>query len=116
MAYEFVDTAAYRLRLPVNLESLLGTFHAFTMPEDWPDIIRNVYAAKRGMDSVDESWPLPISRVNHTLRALCPDVLYAGYRVTPTSTTPVAVCPPSCRRRTTQTSHAGVPSGRTGGE
>ncbi|MGY0390585.1 pPIWI_RE module domain-containing protein [Nocardioides sp. WG-D5] len=88
MAYEFVDTASYRLRLPADLDRLLGSFHAFTMPEDWPAIIREVYAAKRGKDAVDESWALPIGRVNKTLRALCPDVLYAGSQVTPSSTTP----------------------------
>lgn len=89
MAYEFVEAACYRLRLPVDLDGLLGTFHAFTMPEEWPSIIRDVYAAKRGKDTVDESWALPIGRVNQTLRALCPDVLYAGgSQVTPTSTTP----------------------------
>ncbi|GAA1872031.1 pPIWI_RE module domain-containing protein [Myceligenerans crystallogenes] len=72
-----VETAAYRLRLPADLPSVLGSFHSFALPEHWPDIIRQVW--DHGGKPHDPTWNLPgAKRLNHALRALVPDVLYTG--------------------------------------
>lgn len=69
--------AAYRLRTPVDLPALLGTFHSFTVPEHWPGILRQVW--ERDGKPHNPTWNLPIARgLNQTLRALAPAVLSTG--------------------------------------
>jgi hypothetical protein len=72
-----VETAAYRLRTPVDLPTLLGGFHQFNVPEHWPNILRQAY--EHGGRAFDPAWNLKVGGVNRAIRALVPDVLYTGH-------------------------------------
>lgn len=74
--YDRIETAAYRLQLPADLPGLLGTFHAFSFPGSWPEVIRQVW--EHDAKSYDPEKKLPVYGVNRAIRALVPDVLYAG--------------------------------------
>jgi hypothetical protein len=76
MAYDRIETAAYRMRLPADLPGLLGGFHAFNFPGSWPEVIRQVW--EHDAKSYDPEKKLPVYGVNRAIRALVPDVLYAG--------------------------------------
>lgn len=76
MAYDRIETAAYRMRLPADLPGLLGGFHAFSFPGSWPEVIRQVW--EHDVKSYDPEKKLPVYGVNRAIRALVPDVLYAG--------------------------------------
>ncbi|GAA1874412.1 pPIWI_RE module domain-containing protein [Myceligenerans crystallogenes] len=84
MAYEHIDLAAYRLRQPADLPSLLGELHEFAVPEHWPGLIREVWEANSDKP-VDAKKHLPVSRLNQSINALIPDVFYTGYEMDPES-------------------------------
>lgn len=76
MAYDRIETAAYRLRLPADLPGLLGELHAFSFPDTWPDVIRQVW--EHDARSHDPQRKLPVYGVNRAIRSLVPDVVHAG--------------------------------------
>lgn len=81
-AKDQIRTAAYRLPLPADLQTILGDFYSFHVPASWPDLLRKVW--QRDWDAPRYDLNLNVGHVNMALRAVAPEVLDAnGWKLDP---------------------------------
>ncbi|WDZ92269.1 DUF3962 domain-containing protein [Nocardiopsis sp. HUAS JQ3] len=86
MAYQEIHTAAF---VPADgLDTLSTKLHTLTFPEHWRQAVLDFYAqtrSEKGRSKVLEHQSVPITRLNHLLRAVAPGLVSVG-RWAPTNT------------------------------
>lgn len=81
-AKDLIETAAYRLPVDADIPAILGTFHAFHVPPEWPELLRRVW--QREWTNPNYDLKLNVGHVNAALRTMAPDVLDAnGWKLDP---------------------------------